>query len=137
MSHNRRSDLSPAVSGQVGDSSHSAVHLDCPTVPHPKGGTGGTGQGQHHTEDKTEQLNLTAIKAVIREPPAAKGDIRAIAADRDHLRTILGLQPGERLCGATARDPWAISGPAATCLLPASHIDDGHWHRSLGGSWSL
>jgi len=64
-------------------------------------------------------------------------DIRAIAADRDHLRTILGLQPGERLCGATALDPWAISGPAATCLLPASHIDDGHWHRSLGGSWSL
>lgn len=63
--------------------------------------------------------------------------VRALAADGDRLRAMLGLLPGDTICGATALDPWTISGPAATCLLPASHIEDGHWHRGLGGSWSL
>lgn len=49
------------------------------------------------------------------------------------LRALLGLQPGQTLCGASSGGHEPM-----TCLLPAEHttvVGEG-WHRSLGGSWT-
>jgi hypothetical protein len=60
----------------------------------------------------------------------AIADVERLLNERDNL---LGLQPGEQICGAKSGGLNLM-----TRLLPARHVDEvgNGWHRGLGGTWS-
>jgi hypothetical protein len=53
------------------------------------------------------------------------------------MQELLNLAPGEDVCRAENGGGSDQTEPAIVCLLPATHIDKGHWHQGLGGTWPL
>jgi hypothetical protein len=53
------------------------------------------------------------------------------------IRDLLGLQPGEQICGAPSQGLRLDAEPPHICLRPSGHRSEvGTWHRGIGETWS-